>query len=223
MVLRILDTDPESKPRKRFSDDIVGRFRSGYVVGNRPASLEAWRVTTGDPEVAAALQSLLGGEEPRSWDAKGEDNLELFTTAKEIEVIIEPGGLRAEMVLWGRAGKAVRRCDGVEQKDPNKGAPCACPHALSERKDAAKAGHGCEPSVTVVFRLAAAAELGKFRWSSGSWTLARDIAEVEESLAALGNSPALAKLGLEVVEYTTQDGKARRFIKPYIEILGASA
>lgn len=88
---------PGTKPRQRFADDIAGRFRS--------ASLEEWRVTTGDPEVADRIYELLGGQAPQEWETSKEDNLEVFTAATTIEVIIEKASdLRQRMILWGWRG-----------------------------------------------------------------------------------------------------------------------
>ena len=105
--LRIFETDPDAapKPRQSFKDDLVGRFRSGYQINRRPATLEEWRVTTGDPDVAERIHELFGGEKPQEWDATGEDNIEVFTKAKRVKVIVDsPSALRQEMVLWGRSG-----------------------------------------------------------------------------------------------------------------------
>lgn len=226
MSLRIFETDPEAapKPRSKYADDLVGRFRSGYQVNNRPASLEKWRVTTGDPDVAETISELMGGEGAQEWDAPGEDNIEIFTDTAKIDIILDGHhAIRSEMALWGRSG-AIRKCDGVTQKgtepgDAAAGSPCECPAAFSDRKDAAKSGKGCQPNITVFFRLAAAPDLGVFKFTSGSWSLARDIGAAEEKLEAI-DGPARARLGLEVVEYEAQ-GKKRKFTKPVVEVLGA--
>lgn len=222
MGLRIFETDPEAAPKPRFSGDIVGRFRSGYQINRRPATLEKWRVTTGDPEVAATIHDLLGGEAPQEWEATGEDNLETFTDAERVKVVIErPTSLRQEMVLWGRSG-AIRRCDGVEQSGEGaEGEPCACPASYADRKDAAKKGTGCQPNITLFFKLADAPDLGIFKFNSGSWSLVRDLGPVEKKLDEI-DGPALAWLGLEVVEYESA-GTKRRFIKPVIDVIGPAA
>ncbi|GAA2843961.1 hypothetical protein Acy02nite_68600 [Actinoplanes cyaneus] len=221
MGLRIFETDPDAapKPRQRFADDLVGRFRSGYQINGRPASLQKWRVTSGDPEVATAISDLLRGEKPQEWQTQGEDNLEVFTAAEKVKVIIEgPSALRSEMVLWGRAG-AIRRCDGVEQTaDDAKGRPCECPAGYTDRKEAAKKGTGCQPNVTLFFRLAEDPDMGRFKFTSGSWSLVRDLADVELKLAAI-DGPALAWLKLEVVEYDS-GGTRRSFTKPVIDVIG---
>ncbi|GAA4981154.1 hypothetical protein [Actinopolymorpha pittospori] len=222
MSLRIWETDPESapKPRQRFSDDLVGRFRSGYQVNKRPMSLEKWRVTTGDPDVADAVHSMFGGDAPQEWEATGEDGLEVFTEAKRVKVIIDsPKALRSEMVLWGRAG-AIRRCDGVEQHGEDaEGRACECPATYADRKAAATKGTGCQPNVTLFFTLADDPALGKFKFTSGSWSLVRDLGPVEDALAAI-DGPAIAWLGLEVVEFETREGAKRKFTKPVIEVIG---
>lgn len=222
MALRIWETDPESapKPRQRFADDLVGRFRSGYQINKRPASLTEWRVTTGDPEVADEIQRLLGGDAPQEWDATGEDNIEVFTKAPKVKVIIDsPKALRQEMVLWGRAG-AIRRCDGMEQHGEGaEGKGCECPASYQERKDAAKRGTGCAPNITLFFKLADAPELGKFKFTSGSWSLVRDLGPVEDDLKDI-DGPAYAWLGIETVSWE-KDGKTRSFNKPVINVIGA--
>ena len=221
MALRIFESDPDAAPQKRY-EDVVGRFRSGYVSGNRPVALSEWRVTTGDPEVADAIVEHLGAtrEGVSEWDARGEDNLEVYTTSKTVEIILAgPESIRSEMALWGMQG-AVRKCDGVEQlgtasDDPDKGSPCVCPAGFNDRKEAAKRGKGCKPSITAFFRLAADPELGVFKFTSGSWSLAKDVGAVEDKLADVGG-PARATLTLETVEM--KDGKS--FTKPVFKILG---
>jgi len=223
MGIRIFDNDPDAKPKARFSDDIVGRFRAGYQDqrGN-PVGLEEFRVTTGDPEVARAVADLLDGDEPAEWETKTEENLEVYTNRNSVEFIIDsPNALKSGMVLWGRNG-LIHSCDGEVTKD---GTPC--PQAgktVKERKEAAKAGHGCEPSVQLYFKLADAPELGKFKFFSGSWGLASAVTEVEEELADVyadaDQAPIKGRLALEVVEFTTKGGKEVRYTKPVITILG---
>lgn len=222
--IRIWETDPASAPKprpQRFANDLVGRFRSGYQLRNRPVALTEWRVTTGDPDVAKAIQDLLGGDEPQQWETSGEDNLEVYTERKQVKVILDgPDALRQEMVLWGRAG-AIRRCDGVEQHGEDaKGKPCECPASYADRKDAAKKGTGCQPSITLYFKLADAPDLGRFKFVTGSWSLLRELGDVTDTLTDI-EGPTLAWLGLEEIEYEAKDtGQRRKFTKPVIEIVG---
>jgi hypothetical protein len=219
MGIRIFDVDPDARPKKKFSEDVVGRFRSGAQVNGRPLALEEWRVTTGDPEVADRVMEMMGGTEAQKWVTQSEDNLEVYTTSKTVDIILDgPGAIRSGMALWGRNG-LIHSCDGEVTTE---GAPCPMAgKSVAERKEAAKAGYGCEPSIQVYFRLAEDTELGKFRFFSGSWSLAADIHEAETALEKIG-AEARASLTLEVVEYTTKAGQMRRFTKPVVKVKGAA-
>ncbi|WP_229398140.1 recombination directionality factor [Micromonospora okii] len=225
MGLRIWETDPEAAPKPRQRQDIVGRFRSGTQINDRPMALDKWRVTTGDPDVAEAVRRLFGGDPAQTWETKGEDNLEVFTTAPRVKILLDgPAAVRQEMVLFGPRG-AIRRCDGVEQTgtdatDPAKGTPCACPASFADRKDAAKAGRGCGPRITTYFTLADDPSLGRFKFVSGSWSLVRDIGTAEAALTEI-DGPAEAWLALELVEYTAKaTGAQRSFMKPVLDVIG---
>jgi hypothetical protein len=217
MGLRIFEVDPDSQP-KRKNDDVVGRFRSGQQLNNRPLALTEWRVTTGDPDVADKVADLYGGT-PGQWDTKTAETLEVLTEASEVTVIFDgPRSVKTEMVLWGRNGK-IRSCDGVTQTADDNGncEGCVCPSTVKERKEAAKKGTGCEPSVLLFFKLADAPDLGKFRFSSGSWNFAADIGDVEDALAAV-DGPALAEFGLEVISWQDKTTKeTRSYTKPYVK------
>ncbi|WP_116210118.1 hypothetical protein [Streptomyces olivoreticuli] len=218
MSLRIFETDPESRPKPRFSSDTVGRFRSGRMAGNRPESLSTWRVTTGDPEVADAIAKAYGGS-PEAWETSAEDGLEVVTEAESVKIIIDgTHTVRSRMVLWGRQGP-IHECDGVEFLSPeeDRGQPCGCPALLADRKAAAKTGRGPAPSVEVTFRLASDPDLGRFRFVSGSWELVKVLHEIENKLDQVGG-PALCTLRLELVEFQTKSGIDVRYRKPVIDV-----
>lgn len=222
MGLRLFENDPASAPKARFADDLVGRLRSGYQVGKTPVALEKWRVTSGDPDVLDAVLDLFGddsGEGQTEWPTEGEEKFQVFTAANSVDIILDgPDAIRSEMVLWGRSGPAIRKCDGVEQKGDDAGEPCVCPATFDARKDASRAGKGCTPSITAYFRLADAPDLGRFKFTSGSWSLARDIGQVEDKLATI-EGQARATLTLEVVKM--KNGK--QFTKPIFKIHGPVA
>ena len=217
MGIRIFDNDPDARPKQRFSDDVVGRFRSGTLLNNRPMALDEWRVTSGDPEVARAVQAMLGGEDPEEWETQSEEKWEVFTEAKSLAIVLDgPASLKTGMALWGRNG-LIHSCDGEVTTD---GTPCPMAgKSVKERKEAAKAGFGCEPSIQVYFRLAEDPDLGKFKFFSGSWTMAAVIDQAEDALAAL-DGPALATLSLEVVEFDTKAGRHVRYTKPVLKVRG---
>lgn len=228
MGLKIFGTDPASqpKPRTSFKDDVVGRFRSGTQLNGRPMSLENWRITTGDPDVADTVHDLLGGEAPQEWAAKGEDNLEVFTASKEVEVIIEGAkSLRQRMVLWSRNGKLIIDSDGETLADgtPDPDAELS----FFERKQKGRDGTGPEPSIELYFRLAEESDLGIFKFQSGSWTWAEDLARdaTDEKLKAF-TGPIRATLSLEQVSYVAKNGpragQTVSYTKPSLRILGAA-
>lgn len=224
MGIRIFDVDPDAKPKKRFADDLVGKFRSGTQVNGNPMSLDEWRVTTGDPDVADAIIAHFGSknaEGAQEWATENEDNLEVFTTSQEVPVILDgPSAIQTAMALWGRNG-LIHKCDG-ETVTSGQGEGGPCPQAgktVKERKDAAKAGYGCAPSIQVYFRLREEPDLGRFSFSSGSWSMAGEIDEAEAALAKIGG-PAYATLSLEEVAYTTKAGRAVRYMKPVVTITG---
>lgn len=221
MALRLFNPDGSDKPKGRFSDDLVGRFRSGHVVNRRPVALSEWRVTTDDPEVAEAIAQLLDGSEPQQWDSSGTDSLETFTSKDEIEILLDgPDAVRTGMALWSRTGKIIHACDGmVYTEGEEAGKPCGCPSSLKDKKDADKAGTGPEPNISIKFRLADDPDLGYFNFRTGSWSMAVEIDKAEQALAKL-DGVAKAWLSLELVEYTTKAGRNVSYRKPVLTVIG---
>ncbi|MFE7399581.1 hypothetical protein [Streptomyces sp. NPDC057557] len=235
-IRAIWETDPDAKPKERqFSTDYVGRFRSGRLVGKQPESLNEWRVTTGDPVVAAKISELLGGVS-EEWDTEKEDNLEILTGSASVDIIIESSdSLDASMKLFGMSG-LVHHCDGVKYLSPDedKGEPCGCPAAFQDRKDKAKTGRGPKPSVDLTFKLADAPELGLFRFNSGSWELVKVLHNViadidkaggreyaDDDTVTVKGSAVRATLAIENVSYTTKAGRDVSYNKPAIKVTGA--
>ncbi|MFI7096402.1 recombination directionality factor [Streptomyces lydicus] len=231
---RIWETDPEAAPKERptFSSDIVGRFRSGRLVGKQPEALNEWRVTTGDPTTAARVAELMGGS-PEEWETDKEDSIEVLTDSASVEIIIENSSkIDASMKLFGMSG-LVHHCDGVEYLSPDedKGQKCGCPPAFQDRKDRAKSGRGPKPSVDIQFKLADAPDLGIFRFNSGSWELVKIlhtiIADVDEVGGAddegKGGKPVRATLSIENVSYTTKAGRDVSYNKPVVKVTGLAA
>lgn len=218
MAFRIFDVD-SSETKAASSDDIVGRFRSGHQINGRPMALSAWRVTGADPVALETIGELMGGaEKPERWDTKSDETYETFTTSTSVDILLDgPGSVRTGMVLWGRKTK-IRECDGVVQTD-EAGSDCACPSDIRERKEAAKQGTACEPSIQIYFRMEADPELGKLKFFTGSWSMAKEIGQAEAQLEDI-NGPARATLSLELVSFTTRDGKDITFTKPVLVVHG---
>jgi len=226
--LRIFANDPqtEKRPRQSYADDVVGRFRSGHVVNGNPQSLEEFRVTTGDPAVAESIYDLLGGDAPQKWEAKGEDDIEIFTAAASVNIIIpDSDSLQQRLVLWGRSGKPIYTTDGETKDD---GTPDPDAHlTIAERKELARQEKGPAPDIQLFFRLADEPDLGIFKFQTGSWSLVTDLERdgVNDELADLrGEGPIKATLKLERVEYTAKNGpragKLVSYVKPVLKIHG---
>lgn len=182
-------------------------------------SLQEWRVTTGDPEVADAVAALYGGT-PQAWQTKSSETLEVMTTESSVKVLLDgPNAIRSELILWGRNNQPIRKCDGITMSDGQK---CVCPSDVNERREAAKTGSGCDVSIQVMFSLADNPDLGLWRFNSSSWTLAREVSTAQDALEKV-DGLALAELSLVEVNYTTRSGQNRNFTKPVITILGSAS
>ncbi|MER5862217.1 hypothetical protein [Kitasatospora sp. NPDC002040] len=217
--MRIFETDPDAMPKGTFSDDTVGRFHSGKAVDGLPVALSEWRVSTGDPDVAAAIAQLLGGT-PVETDSQSENFIEVETSVDKVKVILAgSGAITSDLKLWN-GSNLIHHCDGVEflSPDEDKGKPCRCPALMEDRKAAAKSKRGPSPSISVSFRLADDYHLGLFRFQTGSWMLAQVLHEVENALDRI-DGEALCSLELELVEYTTKKGRDVSYRKPVIRVL----
>lgn len=220
-TLRILDEDPESRPKVK-SSDFAGRFRAGMQLNNRPVSLEHWRITAGDPEVAKAVHELFGGSAPEEWETTKEDALQVLTERDAVKVVVDSADdVTFRMALYGMQGP-IHVCDGVEFTDPEDaqyGKPCGCPSTVQERKALAKAGRGPKPDCRITFRLADDPALGKFRLMTGSWDFTKSLERVWADLDEVGG-PALCTLRLELVKFTTKSGVNVEYRKPVLQVHG---
>lgn len=221
MAIRIFETDPDAMPKARpsFADDFVGRLHSGRAVNGIPETLNTWRFSTGDKVVADSVAQLYGGQ-PVETDTTNENFIDVISDTDKILVVLDgPRAINSDMKLWNR-NKLVHHCDGVAFLSPEekKGQPCRCPGLMAERKQAAKDFMGPSPSISVVFRLAEDYDLGKFRFQTGSWTMAEVLHEYENALSMV-KGEALCELSLELVEYTTKKGRDVSYRKPVIKVL----
>lgn len=229
-------TDPDNKPRERaaYSDDTVGKISAGYQEFDErskrmvPKTLTEWRFATADPKVANAVAQLFGGSPVENEETQSEQFIDVFSEAPKLPVIIEQDGISADMKQWYN-GKLVHHCDGQYFKshprgDELIGRPCGCPTLFAERKQADKDGMGPKPSIEVKFRLADDPELGIFKFTTGSWTLAAVLHEALDKLERVGVA-ALASLELEHVEFVGKNGPMRgktvSYTKPVIRVLKA--
>jgi len=205
------------------SNDVAGRFRSGYQVDDRPVGLTEWRVTTGDPEVAEAIATFLGAEEPVSkWETKTGEDRQVFTTSNKVNIIVEPKSVKATLVLWGQGGK-ICETDGTYLYDDEGNLTdelCVftAGKTVQELKDNARAGKGPGPSLQVYFRLADAPEAlegRKFKFFSGSWTALDAFGKIADQMAE-AQYPVEFTLELEVISFKNKKGEEITYTKPVL-------
>lgn len=227
MSLRIWETDPEAKPspRTRFAEDVVGYIHGGMMTKTKPLSLSLWRFTSDDPDVAARIAELFGGE-VEEWDTDKANKLQVLSESASIDLILEsPEELRSRMVLWGRKG-VIHACDGVYFVDgEDRGNPCGCPPEFAVRKANAEKGTGPQPEITVKARLAEDEGLGFFLYRTSSWTLTKELHAVENAVAEAAESGARVRmtLRLEHVQFTTKKGQDVDYYRPALTDITAEA
>lgn len=224
MPIKIFE-NPDVSENDTGTNDIVGRFRSGHQLNDRPIALREWRVTTGDPDVAGTVAELLNAEEPYSeWETQTDEIFEIFGSESKVDVLFDgPGAVRATFVVWGRKGKLLET-DGTHLIEDGKVTDQICQQTYGKtlkeiKAEAAKTG--IEPSLQAYFRLAADPDLGKFKFFSGSWTAIDYFDKAETKLAEI-DGPAKGTLELELVEWTDkQTGQERSYTRPKIKVTGA--
>lgn len=229
MSLRVFETDPDAKPRKRdsYGADITFNLKSGIQENNTPRALDEWGFTTDDPAVIKTLAKMYGGE-IEELDVEKGDDLRVLSETKTLDVLVaDAGALRSKMILFGIGGP-IHVCDGVYfLEGEDKGQECGCPSSMADRKALAKKRRGPSPSIELKFLLADNPELGFGRFRTGSWSLVNDLPDIEDALTEhaekADGAPILVRLTLERVEYTTKMGRDVSYVRPVIDVVGPAA
>lgn len=226
-MLKINATPEEETPEQ---SDIVGRFRAGYQIDGEPASVSAFRVTTGDAKLAKTIAKVLGVDKtkpndggPAEWDASGEDFIEVFTKAESVDIVLESkAAYRSSLVRRTRDGDFMYSTDGevilavgedyedeyeVGDPDPQAG------QDITTRVAKGKKGLGSTPDIRVQFTLRDHPEWGTFEYRTGGWSLVRN--SPEGKLSRLADGPIKAVLKLVTVE-----GKKFTYVKPELLVRG---
>ncbi len=182
--------EPELPP-----DDLAGRFRFGLVLDDRPYILTTWEVVTSNHRIACEVARLLGGEPRASRDA-GEGIYEVLTRAAVVDITLAgPAAIETAMVL--RDGhKLLAICDGRACRSEEGQRPCECPAIPAARRRTSGNTRSCEPATRIYFRSACCPALGSFAFSSGSWSVAEQAADLVPALSRDGG-PTHARLVLE--------------------------
>jgi hypothetical protein len=232
MALRIFEADPDAKPVKREKqpyDRPVFQLRTGMQIPDpknpkkmKGISLPHWRLVTDDERIADGFAELYGGR-AEEYDPTKAQPWHVLTETAELEVVIAGSkAIEDKLVQWGGVGGPVHECDGINSLLPeDKGAPCGCPKTMAERKERAAKNRGPKPSIGVEFHLAGAGEdLGKGKLIATSWTTAGVIHEVKDALDAV-DGPALCKLEIVHVEYTSEKYGLVSYNFPQMQVIGS--
>lgn len=176
--ISLFDDEQRTQPANPYRDDLVGTLRAGYVNNGRPVSLDEWRFTSDDPEVAEKIADLYGGDvnELTKTKQNGDEvkEYEVFTKAKSLNVILDGEESISSEFTWWANGELLGRGDGttMDNGDADPGAHLD----LNERKDKAKKGLVPAPETTVYLRLADNEDLGVFRYTkSQAWGFERNL------------------------------------------------
>lgn len=224
MAVRIFETDPDAKPKRKtfVKQEIDFYFRSGMSVydpekkKNLPVSLPEWRVTAAEPDTANAIAQLFGGT-PEEWDTPKDDAMQVLTTASTVQIVLSgASAIDDRLIQWGRKGP-IHECDGVTSlMDRDFGQPCGCPEFLQQRKADARDEVGPAPHIKVTFRLAEDYNLGVGQFVSTSWDLLVSLSTDLTNELNEYDGEVLCELALELVEYTTKAGRFVSYRKPVI-------
>lgn len=222
MSLRIFETDPDARPKKRTNYEAPDfRLKGGLMVNGQPQALDTWAFTTDEPATATYLSETYGGEIEVLDVEKGDDQ-QIVSTSTSVEILITSAkALTTTMVLYGMNGP-IHKCDGAYSLlEDEEGEPCGCPASFAERKALARKGRGPSPEIKLRFQLADNPELGTGLYRTGSWTLVKDIPDLEDEIAghfAHSDEPIRATLKLVLVEFTTKAGMDVKFYRPVVEL-----
>lgn len=222
--------NPDAGAETTEQSDIVGRFRSGYQIDGTPASLSAFRITTGDATLAKKIAKEFGVDKERAdgvqeWDATGEDYLEVFTTTKSVNIILASAAdYKSSLVRRAGDGDFMYATDGevitavgedfedeyeVGNPDPQAG------QDLDTRKAKYKKRLGAGPDIRVNFTIEGHEDWGVFQFRSGGWSLVHN--DPEPKLRRLPDGPIKA-----VLKLTTVEGKKFTWTKPELIVRGSA-
>ena len=199
------------KPPSVGQEDFVGVIKCGEQVNGRPVMLNSWKVISDDPNVVKALQEHLGGD-ISTFMKKDVENHQIHNLGEVLKIKLLT--VKSKFTLKGANFQALRTCDGTNQFDDKK-SPCVCPNNEYEMRNDPAA---CKPDIFMVMRIEGVEDLGKFRFYSASWGLAKEINALADSLEENGGE-ALAEMSVVTNSYTTKNGQSRQTSYPSVKVL----
>ena len=195
----------------------AGRIRLGEKHGRAMRSIDTFRFTSPHKDALDQLAAQYGGVVKEWSDPKAnKGQYELKTDAKQIEVIVQPGGLSCNYEMWGGGG-CQRRCDGetcqVISKDPNEmydHVPCIC-NAKGEAE--------CRPYTRLNVVIPTVDFYGVWRMESKGWNAAKELPGMFDMVTALTDAGRMVRAHLNLEQRTSvAGGKTKHYIVPTISI-----
>ncbi|MFN2346097.1 MAG: hypothetical protein ABR616_10325 [Dermatophilaceae bacterium] len=184
-----------------YGQEATARSGSTY---SRPTRSKTLVFHTNDPEIANAVQMLLGGDlstDSTTWE------YDVVTDARQVDVTILASGFRQALELW-RAAECVRRCDGVTMSTENGrpvSKPCVCDREIADGSERA-----CSPSTILPALIDLDVErFGVWEIRSSSWGTAAAIKGTIRALAMVGVGTGSVPARLAMVDRTVRDGEGK--------------
>ncbi|MFZ3499058.1 hypothetical protein ACODT5_38580 [Streptomyces sp. 5.8] len=199
---------------------MAGEFDFGRVIDGKLLSQPVWCLLTASDQTTEYVAGIFGVE-PQRRLVNGSEHLEVVSEEASLRIVLDgPGNLTTQMKSWDSRGLA-HHCNGCTflSPAPRAGRLCGCPQLMSERKARARRGQGPQPVTTLSFRLFDAPGLGLFRFRSSSWRFAETVGGIRAQLTNVAG-PSLCDLAIEVVEFTTSNGRQVCYQKPVVRVLG---
>lgn len=199
----------------------LGRIRLGHKAstrngGSRPAKLEAFRFTSPNAGLIAAIADLYGGE-PREWDNAGKAEHEVYTTATSIPVIVVKGGFSQWMETWSGGG-CIHRCDGLTNMLT--GEACDTEEIVQVGRDRINPHKAARPTTRLSVMLRDVESLGVWRMETHGWNAAAELPSMAELAMHIGD---LVPATLHLVERSSKvevNGKVTtsRYVVPVLDL-----
>jgi hypothetical protein len=167
--------------------------------------------------VANRIAILLGGELSTDGDGLGQ-SYQVCTGHTELDVLLD-GTQAIRLRMLRRHGSAILgSCNSRTQQTPDGDPPCQCPVALNARRDVAKTGRGCEPSVQLTCRLTGDPAIGTFLYSSAAWAFAEHASAVRVAIQRC-RRPVLVRLGINRALHTAASGTTFAYTQATVTVL----
>jgi hypothetical protein len=206
--------------------DVVGSFHAGDLDHRgMVVSLDTWRVSTADANVAMTLLDLYDGT-IAFRATMGRETLAVDLAVDTVTVLLEPGGTGLQVryvqrdpgfaVQYTSDGATITYPDGTCEPDPDAAL------SLDERLTMGEQGRGPRIEVDAVFRLHDAPQLGRFRFRAihTRSLICALVADRTEAAYEAVAGEALATLAR--VRHTVTDGEhaGRSYITSEIRVVG---